>query len=219
MKDLFNFLRELANNNSKEWMDQNRARYHQVRNDFIDWLGNLDKELQRIDPEYVPTPGRSAIHRINNNLMFHPDKPVYKNHFGATMDRVKRKSDFYLHFGINECFIGIGYYHPSSNILQLIREAIDYDGEELQRILEKDDFQNSFGSLETDAMLKTSPKGFSKEHPHIDLLRYKSFAAMHPLSEKSVCSPNFMKEVIRLYKLSMPFRHYLNKAVFFDEKI
>ncbi len=197
-------------------MDRNRARYHEVRDSFISWLDHLDAELQRIDPEYVPTPGKSAVHRINNNLMFHPDKPVYKDHFGTTMDRMKRKSDFYIHLGVSECFIGCGYYHPPNDILQAIREAIDYDGDVLKEILNGKEFRAAFGELETDAMLKTSPKGYSKDHPHTDLLRYKSFAVMHSLTESQICRPNFIEEITHLYALALPFRNYLNRAVFFS---
>ena len=52
-------------------MDLNRSYYHEVRDWYIDWLNGLDIELGKIDPDYTYTPGRKAINRINNNLMFH----------------------------------------------------------------------------------------------------------------------------------------------------
>ena len=71
-KRLYDFLRELQRNNSKEWMDAHRKRYQQVRNDLIHWLDDMDVTLAAIDDDYYPTPGKKGINRINNNLMFHP---------------------------------------------------------------------------------------------------------------------------------------------------
>ena len=65
-------------------MDEHRNEYHHIRDAYINWLDELNERLVIIDPDYVYTEGKRAIHRINNNLMFHPDKPVYKGHFGAT---------------------------------------------------------------------------------------------------------------------------------------
>ncbi len=211
MKELYAFLEELSTNNSKAWMDEHRDAYHRVRDHYILWLNELDVRLAAIDPNYSPTEGKRAIHRINNNLMFHPDKPTYKEHIGATMDRVKGKSDFYIHLGLEESFIAGGYYHPPSSILSSIREEIDYEGETLQSIIEAPQFRKNF-ELEDDR-LKTAPKGYSTDHPHIDLLRFKSYAVIHPVSRKEVCSASFQDKVVRLYEIMMPFRNFLNRAV------
>ena len=64
-------------------MDINRKQYHRVRDFYIAWLDAMNEKLAAIDTDYFDTPGKKAINRINNNLMFQPLKPVYKNHFGA----------------------------------------------------------------------------------------------------------------------------------------
>ncbi|MFA6830703.1 MAG: DUF2461 family protein, partial [Bacteroidaceae bacterium] len=43
--------------------------------------------------------------------------------------------------------------------------------------------------------LKTSPKGFDKNHPAIDLLRKKSFLAIRKFTNEEVLSENFIDEV------------------------
>ena len=60
-KRLYDFLRELERNNSKQWMDNNRKRYHTVRNDFIAWLDELDTTLGALDDNYYATPGKKGI--------------------------------------------------------------------------------------------------------------------------------------------------------------
>ncbi|WGK65505.1 DUF2461 domain-containing protein [Croceiramulus getboli] len=211
---LYDFLRDLQQNNSKEWMDEHRDRYHDIRDWYIGWLEEMDTKLAKIDPEYTHTPGKKAINRINNNLLYHPKKPTYKDHFGAGLDQESKQGDFYIHLGTSESFIAGGYYKPKRELLDSIRSAIDYNGDEFKEILNKPSFQNTFGGLMDDPdQLKTSPKGYSQDHKHIDLLRMTSFAVSHSVTQKEVMQEDFQDRVIEVYKQMLPFRRYLNKAV------
>ncbi|MBT8295693.1 MAG: DUF2461 domain-containing protein [Gramella sp.] len=212
-RKLFDFLRELNHNNNKEWMDEHREQYYQVRDFYIDWLNQMDIKLAKIDPEYSPTTGKQAINRINNNLLFHPNKPVYKDHFGAGLDKEKGKGDFYIHIGINESFVAGGFYRPKKNILDSIRAAIDYNGADFLKIIKKKSFRDTFGDLMEDEKLKTAPKGYDKDHKYIDLLRNKSFAVSHDLTQKEIMQEDFQEKLFQVYKEMLPFRNYLNHAV------
>jgi len=61
-----------------------------------------------------------------------------------------------------------------------------------------------FGEMMGD-QVKTSPKGFSKDHPAIDLLRYKSFYVFKSFSDKEVLSDSFFDEMIKTWKVIRPF--------------
>ncbi|GAA0761331.1 DUF2461 domain-containing protein [Psychroflexus lacisalsi] len=211
---LFDFLETLNANNSKEWMDENRKEYESVKADYVKWLEDLDLKLSKIDEKYYSSSGKKAINRINNNLLYHPNKPTYKDHFGAGLDKRPKTGDFYIHLGIEEVFVAGGFYKPKPELLKSIREAIDYNGDEFKAIITSETFQEHFGGLmKDDDKLKTSPKGFSQDHKHIDLLRLKSFAAMKPFDRKDVLSSDFKDKVIETYTAMLPFRRYLNKAV------
>ena len=211
--NLFSFLETLQSNNNKSWMDANRKWYKEVRDAFIGWLDELDHALSQIDPDYYPTPGRKGINRINNNLMFHPHKPVYKDHFGAGLDKAPDSGDFYIHIGVNECLLAGGLWRPDPRKLRSIREAIDYNGEELLRILNQPDFKKRFGGLYEDERLKGVPKGFNASHPFLDLLQNKTFAVTYPLSRSQVLSGDFRELIIKVYMEMLPFRRYLNEAI------
>ncbi|EZH74512.1 hypothetical protein ATO12_12135 [Aquimarina atlantica] len=211
---LFQFLQDLQANNHKEWMDANRKQYQTIRNSFIQWLDELDGKLAAIDPNYYPTPGKKGINRINNNLLFHPNKPVYKDHFAAGLDQRTKQGDFYIQIGINECELAGGYWRPENKMLNSIREAIDYNGEELVKILNKKSFKQTFGGMYLDKdKLKTTPKGYSSDHEYIDLLRHRTFAVIHPLTQEDILKDDFMDKVIAVYKEMLPFRRYFNQAV------
>lgn len=212
-KNQVEFLKELQRNNNKEWMDANRKWYKEVRNEFIGWLDSMNTRLSVLDDEYYDTPGKKGINRINNNLMFHPNKPVYKDHFGAGFDKKPKTADFYFELGIDRCIFAGGLWRPEPKVLRSVRDAIDYDGEELQKILNKKSFKNLFGELYEDSKLTKSPKGFSNDHKHIELLRNKTFGVETTFSTEQTFNENFDEKLIEVYTEMLPFRRYLNKAI------
>jgi len=145
----------------------------------------MNAKLFDVDDNYYDTPGKRGINRINNNLLFHPNKPTYKDHFGAGLDKRPHTGDFYVEIGIDRCMFAGGLWRPDAKVLRSIRDAIDYDGEVLQEILDKSSFKELFGALYADERLKTAPKGFSKAHQHIELLRNKTFALVERNQTKS----------------------------------
>ncbi|MEO0903090.1 MAG: DUF2461 domain-containing protein, partial [Bacteroidota bacterium] len=211
-KELFDFLQRLQKNNNKEWMDANRKWYSSLRKEFISWLDDLDYTMAQLDDAYYPTPGKKGINRINNNLMFHPNKPVYKDHFGAGLDKAPQSADFYIEIGVKQCLLAGGFWRPDPRILRSIRDGIDYNGEEFQAILNNPRFKKLFGELYEDEKLKNPPKGFTKDHPHIELLKNKTFAVVHELNKEEVLSTTFKEKIKEVYLEMLPFRRYLNEA-------
>jgi len=212
-KALFDFLEELSRNNHKDWMDRHRGTYRGLRNDFIAWLDRLDTALADADPDYYPTPGRIGINRINNNLMFHPDRPVYKDHFGAGLDKAPGTADFYIEVGLSQPMLAGGLWRPGPERLRRVREAIDYDGEVLQAVLDGPAFREAFGGLYPDEPLTRMPKGYPESHPHATLLRNKTFAVVCPLSRDQILAPDFEELILKTYLEMLPFRRYLNRAL------
>ncbi len=212
-KHLFDFLTELQQNNAKSWMDAHRRRYQDLRWQFMRWLEATDQQLSALDPDYYHTPANKAVNRINNNLMFHPDRPVYKDHFGAGLDKAPGTADFYIQIGPGNSLLAGGLWRPEPKKLRSLREAIDYNGEELQAILSRKSFVRTFGGLYEDEALQTAPKGFTADHPHINLLRQKTLAVVHPLEPGQVLAPDFQEYIAQVYLEMLPFRHYLNQAL------
>ncbi|MGC1310119.1 MAG: DUF2461 domain-containing protein [Phormidesmis sp.] len=210
---VINFLRDLDKNNSKAWMDEHRDEYKKAKDFLIGWTENLNGEIASIDPDYQPTSGKKAISRINNNLLYHPNKPTYKDHFGIELTQGSGSSAFYLHLGINGSFIGGGYYKPSKEELNKIREEIAKSGNKLKKIISEKSFVNMFGELDDENKLKTVPRGFSPDHEHVDLLRLKSYAVMSSVTQKEIMADDFIDTVTAIYREMLPLSQYLNQAV------
>lgn len=210
--EMFNFLEKLQANNNKEWMDANRKWYRSLRGDFILWLDRLDTDLSQLHEGYYPTPGIRGITRINNNLMYHPHKPVYKDYFGAVLDKAPRSADFYIELGLGHCLVAGGFWRPDSKTLGSIRQGIDYNGEELVELMARPSFKKTFGGLYQDEKLIQAPKGYSQEHPHIELIKNKTFAVEHRFPRADVLREDFREKILTLYLEMLPFRSYLNQA-------
>lgn len=61
----------------------------------------------------------------------------------------------------------------------------------------------------------TAPRGYAKDHPHVELLRCKSFTATVDLSPKLVKSDHFVNHVEEAHLLLQPFNEYIEKAITF----
>lgn len=211
-KDIFQFLEALAANNSKEWMDKNRSWYETAKGEVIELFDPILAELHRVDPRIVQPTARKAISRINNNLMFHPDRPTYKDHFGVVFGYGKGLADFYVGLGLREIEIAGGLWHPDSERLKKVRLEIDYEGDKLHQIIMSEPFQTHFELFKRDT-LKTSPKGYPKDHEYIELLRLKSFAAFRQITRKDVYSSKFPEMVIESYLAIVPMLDFINRAI------
>lgn len=75
-KVILDFLSDLSSNNSKEWMDQNRSRYTEVRNIWMAEVELFLRSLSRFDERLESVQAKETVHRINNNRRFQPDKPL-----------------------------------------------------------------------------------------------------------------------------------------------
>ncbi|MEM9889158.1 MAG: DUF2461 domain-containing protein [Bacteroidota bacterium] len=215
---IFQFLRDLRNNNSKEWMDENRERYHRAKERWIQEVDLILKLLKKHDASFERIVPKSTLSRINNNRRFHPNKPIYKDYF--TCDPSVEKSELsklHISIGPSGSFIGAGLHHPSSETLKKFHSAIDYNGDRFKKILQGSKIDAFFESLSTsDKDLKTAPRGYDVEHKHVEILRRKSITLMRNLTEAEVCGENFPELIEEAYLTLLPFNNYLEKAISFE---
>jgi len=158
------FYDDLELDNTKSFWQSHKHVYESaVRDPMLALTGLLAEEF-----------GSAKVFRPYRDVRFAKDKTPYKNHQGAFV-AVGPATGWYVEIGSPGVRVGGGYYHAGGPDLARIRTAIDtpHSGEELQRIvarLKKNGFEVR------GEQLKTTPRGYSSDHPRIDLLRYKSMA-------------------------------------------
>lgn len=214
--ETFNFLLDLKENNNKEWFDENRKRYKEVRKDIIAVTDRLLEGMTEFDPSLQGVEPKDCLFRINRDVRFSKNKAPYKTNFGISIAKGGKKSGnsgYYLNVDPMESFIGGGVYMPPSPMLKKIRNHIDLHGGALQKVLEGKNFKKTYGDIDGGPELKTAPKGFPKDHPYIAFLRKKSFTAIRNISIDDLTSEDMVKTCVDSFEALMPLIHFLNDGL------
>ncbi|NNK80267.1 MAG: DUF2461 domain-containing protein [Flavobacteriales bacterium] len=205
-KSTFNFLKELSKNNDRDWFKANKNTYDLARENVADFAEQMIQLLNGEDQIDTPS-GKKSMYRIHRDVRFSKDKTPYNLWFSGYFRRatVALRGGYYYRFQPGgKSMIGGGFWGPNKEDLLLIRQQIEMDDEPLRKVLKSSSFKKYFGELKGE-QLKTSPKGFSNEHPQIDLLRYKQFLVTRTFDDKEVLSKDFNQEVLKTYKAMRPF--------------
>ncbi|UBM58841.1 DUF2461 domain-containing protein [Marinilongibacter aquaticus] len=211
------FLSLLKENNQKEWFQANRELYEMAKANFISSCADILDGLKAIQEDLLHTDVKKCVLRINRDIRFSKDKNPYKVYFGAGFGpggKSSGRADFYLQIEPEgKSFLGGGMWGASAENLAQWRQEIDYSPENLKGIIEDPAFTSYFNQVAGDK-LKTSPKGYAKDHPEIELLRYKEMFFYRNFSDQEVCSAAFADEVLDGCRILKPYLDYVNELLF-----
>ncbi len=210
------FLKMVKKNNNREWFNAHKDQYITEHNKIIEFADALLIEMNSHDVIETPT-GKKSLHRIYRDSRFSFDKTPYKINWSGSFRRAtkQRRGGYYFHIEPGNSFIGGGFWNPNPEDLKRIRYEIAYDAVGLRKILKSKSFVNTFGTLMGE-QVKTAPKGFSADHPAIDLLRYKQFLVMRLFTDKEVLRDDFLKQTNDTFKKMRPFFDFMSRALTTD---
>lgn len=214
----FKFLKELANHNAKEWFDTNRKLYDIAKEDVVALVNDLIKEHRKNDPSIAEQEGKKCVMRINRDIRFSKDKTPYKNNFGIGINKAGKKSmlaGYYVHIQPGQSFVAGGVWMPMAEDLKKIRQEIDYNFLEFEKIVTNKKFTSELGGLERGEgqMLTRPPKGYEADNPAIEYLKLKSFIASRSFTDEEVCHTNFVKMATVAMAAIQPLLEFLNKGM------
>ena len=206
------FLKDLAENNHREWFQENRSRYDAAKADFEKLVGGIITEVATFQ-DLGNLAVKDCVFRINRDIRFSKDKSPYKLNLSAGIGpggRSAGKIDYYLHIQPdNKSFLGGGMWDPSTEQLARYRQEIDYNAQELKDIIHTPEFKNAFPEIHG-SVLKTMPKGYPKDHPEIELLKRKEMFFVQNYTDKDVTSPGFQEKVLTGIRILKPYCDYMN---------
>ncbi|NVK63821.1 MAG: DUF2461 domain-containing protein [Flavobacteriales bacterium] len=211
------FLKDLKKNNNRDWFTEHKKRYQKEHEQIISFADALLLKMNEHDVIETPS-GKKSLFRIYRDVRFSKDKSPYKTHWagGFTRATKARRGGYYFHIQPEgQSFIGGGFWAPNKEDLLRIREEIATDASELRDILADPVFISTFGELQGE-QLKTAPKGFPKDHPDIDLLRYKQFIFSKNFSDEEVLAPDFLDRVNDTFKAMRPFFDFMSEVLTTD---
>lgn len=124
--------------------------------------------LAELEPEF----GAGKIFRPYRDVRFSRDKSPYKTSIAATLER-----GGYVQLSAAGLAAGNGMYQMDADQLARYRRAVadDVPGEQLRAVLAQ---VKSHGiDVGGHEELKTAPRGYPRDHPRVELLRYKGLVA------------------------------------------
>lgn len=213
---VFVFLEDLKKNNDREWFHAHKKTYDASRKNVEAFINKLIPSLRKFDETIDMITAKDCMFRIYRDIRFSPDKSPYKTNIGAYIARGGRKSQFagyYVHVEPGSSFLAGGIYMPDSEVLKKIREEIYYNVDEFKAIINNTTFRKYFGEIHDENKLKNPPKGFDKEWPDIDLLKFKSYAVMHPVADEKLQSADSLSYAEETFKTLHAFNNFFNRIL------
>jgi len=209
----FEFLKDLTLNNNRDWFTENKPRYHEAHQDVIQFMDALIAEMNKVDNIETES-GKKSLFRIYRDVRFSKNKSPYKVSLSGVLKRATKwlRGGYYVHFEPGNIFIAVGFWAPESADLKIIREELAHDAKPLRAILADRDFGSIWGEMEGE-QVKTAPKGYSKDHPNIDLLRHKAFVFTKAFSEEEALSEGFLFEIMKAFIGIRPFFDYMSEVL------
>jgi len=210
------FLKDLAKNNNREWFSENKSRYLQAQNNVIQFLDQLVIKMNQHDRLETQS-GKESLYRIYNDVRFSKDKTPFNPRFAGNLRRHKPllRGGYYFWIKHGESRVGCGFTYPNAEDLLRIRQDINTNYKQWKRLLNSKAIQSVFGDMQGD-QLKTVPRGFAKDHPAINLLRYKQFWFDHPFTDKEVMADDFIDQINKTFKSIRPFFNHMSEVLSTD---
>lgn len=213
--EIIQFLKELRQNNNREWFQDNKDRYDVLRKGFIDEVQQLISRVALFDPEVVGLEAKDCLFRIYRDIRFSPDKTPYKIHFAAYLAQGGRGSErggYYIHLEPGNCLLSGGVWCPPPALLKKLRQDIYDHIDEFVGMLEEPAFKATYPKMEGE-VLKRMPTGYPSDFKYGEILRHKDFSVASYKPDEFFLEDNWMEQAVNCFKQLVPFNRFLNYTV------
>ena len=214
--ELFDFLKELKNNNDREWFKKNKKQYDTLHARHIKEVQELIEKIAAFDPEIAGLDAKRCIYRIYRDIRFSHDKTPYKTHFGAYMTghggRTGCYAGYYLHLEPDNSFLSGGCWQPPPALLKKLRQDIYHNMDEFLEIIENKDFKHIYPELEGE-QTKRMPEGFPADSPYAAILKHKDFVVSAIKPDAFFYTDHWKENAIADFKKLYPFNRFLNYTI------
>lgn len=217
MEIVIDYLSGLKENNDRQWYHEHKTEYKAANAEFEEVLQDLIVGIGEFDSSILHNVPRELTFKLVRDTRFSHDKSPYNPSFRA---HIASKGKLPIPVGYyimikpgGGTFLGGGLFADMfKDATTMIRDYIAANPEEWEQIINDDTFRNYFTVGGT--ALKNVPKGYDKEHPQAEYLKYKSWYVEYFIEdEKLRDTKKFVELAVKVFKAMKPFNDYLNRAL------
>lgn len=214
---MMDYLSALSMNNNREWYHANKDDYKKANAEFEKLLQELILEIGKFDSSVLQNNPKDLTFKLVRDTRFSRDKSPYNPAFRA---HISSKGKLPVPVGYyvmikpgGQSFLGGGLFADMfKDATTRIRDYIVQNGGEWERILHEPEFDKYFTIQGT--ALKNVPRGYDKEHPQAEYLKFKSWYVEYPLEDEVWNhGEEFPAKAAEIFRIMKPFNDYLNRAL------
>ncbi|HEY1622506.1 MAG TPA: DUF2461 domain-containing protein [Streptosporangiaceae bacterium] len=198
-EEALDFFDDLAADNTKSFWTAHRAVYDE----------KILRPMTELTEELAEEFGEPKIFRPYRDVRFSKDKTPYKTHIGAVVGRRA-----YVQLSAEGLGAGAGMWEMDPERLARYRHAVDdpASGEALEKIVAAITAEGPV--VHGHGVLKSAPRGYTADHPRIELLRYKGITAWRQWPVESWLTTAAARERIAVFiRTCQPLNEWLNRYV------
>jgi uncharacterized protein (TIGR02453 family) len=215
-KSTLQFLTQLSKNNDRDWFATHKQDYDLARQNTEGFVDALIGKMNEHDDLETPS-AKKSLYRIYNDVRFSSDKTPYNPRFSGYLRRRKPflRGGYYFWIKPGGSAIGCGFAHPNPEDLRRMRQDIEFNNDQWHKLISARKVKQIFGGMTGD-QVKTAPRGYSADHPAIDLLRYKQYWFERRFKDSEVLDKKFLLEINNSFKAIRPFFNYMSDVLTTD---
>lgn len=217
METILNYLQSLQDHNNREWYHAHKAERQEAEAAFENYLEELILEISKFDDSIPLLEPHTLTFKMVRDTRFGRDKspylPAFRAHIAAR-GKLPVPVGYYIVIRPHqETMICGGLFADMfQDATDRIRSYLSDHGEAFEAILHDPKFASYFQLQGT--KLKGVPRGYEKDHPYGDYLKYKSWYIEYALSDELVKDETkFLQQSAALCQLIKPFNDFLNTAL------
>jgi uncharacterized protein (TIGR02453 family) len=180
--------------NSKVYWQRNRDVYE----------GMVRAPMEELLKELAPDWGEGRIFRPYRDIRFSSDKSPYKTNIAAVIGAG------YVQLSADGLGAGCGMWHMAADQLERYRMTVGEDGPGNKLVDLVASAREAGIEVAGYEVLKTAPRGYPKDHPRIELLRFKGLIAWRQWPPGAWLGTRRVKSrVAEFFRLSKPLNEWL----------
>jgi len=214
--DSIAFLRELSENNTREWFDANRKRYErELKAPLAEFAAEMIGRMQELDPDISMLP-KDAVSRIHRDTRFSKDKTPYKDNVYLVVSSSGKgyhaTPGLYFNLGASNVYIASGLYFLEPSQVNSVRQHLIDHRTEFESLVAAPDFVRLFGEVQG-AVNKVLAPEFKSQAETFPILFQKQFFYLAKYPSDEVLREDLADWVMEHMRSAWPLNRFFARAL------